>query len=477
MRAAWASPYDDAPMRLRQGRIATAFYRDIVIRGYETVYQRRRIFPYWRELERTQWLRRDQLEDLQLEALRRLVRHAEDHCPWYRDTWRAAGLGAENLKTLADLARWPLVRRATIREHRAAMRATAPAMRLIPKATGGSSGEPLHFDLDSNSNDRRMAAWLRGYSWAGAGPGTKQFYLWGAPVGDVPEWKRWKLRLYDAVYRRRLISSFGLSDATVPVVFDQLARFRPDVVVAYTNPLYFFARSIRERGLKPPSIRSIVVGAEKLHDFQRRVIEGVFNCPVFETYGSREFMMMAGECDRHEGLHLTFEQLLLEVVDDEGHPVPDGAEGDVAVTDLHNFGMPFIRYLNGDRAIAGFGNCSCGRGLPTLRKVTGRRLDIVYTPDGRRVPGEFFPHLLKEFAAVRHFQVVQETPRDVRLRLVLGEPRASTIEALRQAIGDVLGPEALLTIEVVDEIPLSRSGKLQVVVNRLLGRESNGEPG
>lgn len=464
MRPGARNLYD--PRVPRGGDLATAFFRDVVIRGFESGYKRRHIYPYWKELERTQWLARAELDALQFEALRRLVDHAERRCPWYGETWRRAGLASSQLKSIDDLARWPLVQRATIREHRTAMRATSPSLSLIAKATGGSSGEPLQFDLDQNSNDRRMAAWLRGYSWAGAGPGTKQFYLWGAPVGDVPEWKRWKLRLYDTIYRRRVVSSFGLSDATVPDVLDRLRRYRPDVIVAYTNPLYFFARAIRERGLTPPPVRSIVAGAEKLHDFQRRAIEEAFGAPVFETYGSREFMMMGGECERHAGLHVTHEQLLIEVVDDGGRPVPDGVEGNVAVTDLYNYGMPFIRYVNGDRAVAGFGACSCGRGLPLLKQVTGRQLDIVTTPDGRRVPGEFFPHLLKEFATVRRFQVIQEARDQVRLRLVLSSRDSSTLDAIRTAIGDVLGPGMSLTLEVVEDIPLSRSGKLQVVVNR-----------
>ena len=449
------------------GSLATAFHREVVIRGFESVYHGRRIYPYWKELERTQWLNRAELQALQLGALRRLIEHAARHCPWYRETWQSAGLEPGRLKVLGDFASWPLIQRATITEHRTAMRATAPSLNLIAKATGGSSGEPLRFDLDHNSNDRRMAAWLRGYNWAGAGPGTKQFYLWGAPVGDVPDWKRLKLKLYDAIYRRRVVSSFGLSDATVPDVLAKLQRYRPDVIVGYTNPLYFFARAIRERGLTPPPIRSVIAGAEKLHDFQRREIEEAFQAPVFETYGSREFMLMAGECDRHAGLHLTFEQLLLEVVDDAGRPVPDGVEGNVVVTDLYNYGMPFIRYVNGDRAIAGFGTCPCGRGLPTLQQVTGRQLDIVTTPDGRRVPGEFFPHLLKEFKPVRRFQVIQEELDRVRVQLVLSDRDPATLDAIRKAIGEVLGPQMTLAIEIVDEIPLSRSGKLQVVVNRM----------
>src|SRR5436190_1770054 len=203
------------------------------------------------------------------------------------------------------------------------------------------------------------------------------------------------------------LSSAAMISARVADFFKVHQRYRPDVIVAYTNPLYDFARMLAERGLSPRPPRSIVVGAEKLYPFQRQLIEKVFQAPVFETYGSREFMLLGAECDRHLGLHLTTENLVVEVLDDEGHPVPDGTEGNVVVTDLTNYGMPFIRYVNGDRAVAGWGNCSCGRDLPRLKQVSGRRLDIVRTPDGRHVPGELFPHLVKVFPQVRRFQVVQ----------------------------------------------------------------------
>ena len=130
--------------------------------------------------------------------------------------------------------------------------------------------------------------------------------------------------------------------------------------------------------------------------------------PVFETYGSREFMLMGAECSVHQGLHLTTENLLLEVLDDAGQPVAPGTEGNVVVTDLTNRGMPFIRYANGDRAVLQPGACPCGRGLPRLAAVVGRQLDVLQTPEGGRLPGEFFPHLLKELPAVQRFQVVQE---------------------------------------------------------------------
>lgn len=452
------------------------FFRQLLLPAYEGGLKRRKAFTYWAELERTQWLPQPRLEQLQLEALRRLLIHAFQHCPYYRETWHDQGLCPDDLKQLSDFHRWPVISRSTIQESRIRMR-SGNARRLMQKATGGSSGVPLLFDLDPGSLDRRFAAWHRGYAWANGGPGTRQLYLWGVPLGERTRWARAKDRLYNALYRRRVLNSFELSEASAPKFLDAINRCRADVIVAYTNPLYALARMVEERGLKATPPRATIVGAEKLHDFQRRVIERVFGAPVFETYGCREFMLIGAECDRHEGLHLTAENLLVEVLDDRGAPTPEGEEGNVVITDLYNYGMPFIRYSNGDRAVAGWGVCSCGRGLPLLRKVVGRQLDMIETPDGRRVPGEFFPHLVKDYASIRQFQVVQEAADHVRLLVVTSRPwNPAEQDHLEREVRRVLGERTRFEIVPVDEIPLTRSGKLRVVVSRCASRLVRPEP-
>jgi len=457
-------PSEDPRVGPRVSGVDVAAWRTAIV-AYEGGLRRRPVFRYLRALEASQWWSPDRLAALQLERLQALLRHAAATSPWYRDQWQGLGLDARAVNAAEDFRHWPIIDRETIRANRLTMRSTSGG-HLIAKATGGSSGVPLQFDLDADSNERRMAAWHRGYGWAGAGPGTRQWYLWGAPPSTVGGWKRRKLRLYDALYRRTTESSFALSEAATPRLAASLARCRPSAIVAYTNAIYSFARLLEAQRIVPYQPEAILVGAEQLHPFQRELIERVFRAPVFETYGSREFMLIASECSAHDGLHLSAEHLLVEILDADGSPVQAGEEGSVVITDLTNRGMPFIRYANGDRAIAGGAPCPCGRGLPLLAKIAGRQLDILHTPDGGRLPGEFFPHLLKELASVHRFQVIQEQTQSVALRLVAPAWSAADEAWLRRELAAV-APSLALSVELVQDIPLTAAGKLQVVVNRI----------
>jgi phenylacetate-CoA ligase len=213
---------------------------------------------------------------------------------------------------------------------------------------------------------------------------------------------------------------------------------------------------------------SIIGAAEALHPFQREVIERAFGAPAFNTYGCREFMLIASECEHRDGLHVNADHLVVETLDTHGQPIHKGS-GEIAITDLFNYGMPFIRYVNGDMATHASGKpCPCGRGLPMLASVDGRKLDAIRTPAGHVLPGEFFPHMLKDVPGLTRFQLVQRRLDRLDLSIVRGEAfNDQSLDYIRHEVAKVLGESAELHCHFVDDIPLTRSGKLRVTVSEL----------
>ncbi len=235
----------------------------------------------------------------------------------------------------------------------------------------------------------------------------------------------------------------------------------------YVGPLVRLAEWLLANHRQVARPASVIGAAEALHPFQRELIEKAFGAPAYNTYGCREFMLIASECEHRQGLHVNADHLVVETLDHEGMPAIDGS-GEVAVTDLFNYGMPFIRYVNGDMATYATSTCACGRGLPMLASVDGRKLDAIRTPAGHILPGEFFPHMLKDVPGLARFQLVQRRLDRLDLSIVRGRGfEDASLDYIRREVGKVLGDSAELHCHFVDDIPLTRSGKLRVTVSEL----------
>lgn len=435
---------------------------------FEGFCKGRSTVSHFRQCERNQWESRERIEAAQLASLNALLAHVHRNCPFYRDLLDAAGMGAGPLGSTGDIIGLPIVDKNTIRQHRDGMIARDHEGRLWRKTTGGSTGETLEFFQTKLSYEWRMAMSRRGYAWAGARPGTKQAYVWGAPIGDHRPLKTFKIRLNHFVDRQRYYNCFLFDDAAITRCVRSMNRYKPDYVFGYVNPLYNLALSVRGAQSLTFRPKAVITAAEKLHEFQRRTFQEVFGCEVFETYGSREFMLIAAECDKHDGLHISAENLLVEIVDKNGMPVRAGETGRVVVTDLHNYGMPFIRYDVGDLAVSRSTPCACGRGLPVIEKIVGRSLDMLRTVDGRHVPGELFVYLLLDFCDIERFQVVQDRLDHVEFRFVpRPDLRPDTLPRLRHKIELVFGPTVAVEMVSMKDIPLTPSGKLRVAISKL----------
>ena len=434
---------------------------------YDAGIRRRPMLRYLREAERLQWSTAEQIRALQLAKLKALLAHAARDVPYFREMLPSRGIDPSRIDSIEALRALPLMTKELVRSGYERFVSPSRGVDNIRKSTGGSTGDPFQFQYDRDGDFRRLAAMWRGYRWAGADIGCRSAFLWSWPYAGRRGWSLRREQLYQRVLGRTYFNIFELSDATLPDVARRIARLRPEIIVCYVSGGVTLARWLIDNRCSIPPPRGVITGAEALHEHDRQLMQQAFGAPVFNTYGGREFMLIAAECERREGLHLTADHLIVETVNERGEPVV-GEPGRVLITDLHNYGMPFIRYANGDVATLDPNPCPCGRGLPLLRSIQGREADVVGLPDGRRLTGLFFVHLFKDFEELRYFKVIQATLDTIH---VLAVPKPGTAERLARRIRDALqpamGPTVTVTVDIVAEIPLTHAGKRRIVESRV----------
>lgn len=437
-------------------------FRHVLYPAYESGLRRRKTLPWLREYEASQWLSREQIDALQWRKLKALLDYCYANVPYYRRQWMQEGIHPDDIRTRADFCKLPRLTKHDIRHNFEQLQAPQYRKQMMYKATGGSTGDPLRFGYTRESNERRNAIMWRGYGWAGATMGRRSVYLWSGAVGSPERAQLLKERIYHGLFNRHIVNSFRMSEQNMAEYADALDRLQPAIIVAYVSPLARLARWLLDTGRKPWRPQAILSAAEPLHDFQRNDIEKAFSAPMFNTYGCREFMLMASECERRDGLHVNADHLVLETVTDE-HRMPGSEAGEVIITDLHNYGMPFIRYVNGDLATPVHKDCRCGRGLPLLSRIDGRRLDALRSPDGHVLPGVFFPHMLKDVVGISRFQVVQKQIDRLEIRIVRAQGfDESALDYIRAETAKVVGDSLELHFEFVEDIEVEANGKFRV---------------
>jgi phenylacetate-CoA ligase len=447
-------------------------FHHVVFPAWEERLRHKPTMQHLRSLEATQWLSQDELVAIQERALARLVDHAIAHVPYWRQLFRERGLEAHDVRAIADLAKLPLLTKDAANAAGDARKSTAAPFCDLGKLTGGTTGSPLRFGYDLGSEHWRHAIKLRGWGWAGYRVGDRTFYYWG-PATNLPPGpaKRAKIAADRLLKRELYVDCTNRSPQNLDDALDALVRFRPERMICYTQAGVDLAARAIERGLEMPQI-GVLCCAERLDVHGRNLLEAAFGKQVFETYGCREVMLIGTECEAHDGLHLSMENLIVEVLVREGdrfRAADYGETGEIAITDLHNWGMPFIRYLNGDLGVQGkTGRCACGRGLARLAAVEGRVAETLRDADGAPVCGILLSRIFSWSdgltRVVRQWQAVQHVDGSITLKLDAREPLGDDALAdLRRNFQRYMKGVPIRT-ELVPEIPLGANGKRRVVV-------------
>ena len=333
-------------------------------------------------------------------------------------------------------------------------------------STGGTTGEPLQYYADWEAWSADWACIYRGWGFAGYQPGDKIATLAGSSL--IPDKsnnivQRIRLRLE----RNLPLSVVVLSREIAWDYVEQLNSYRPVCIRGYPTALYVFAYHIRAMNLKMPKLKAIFTTAEVLQPQHRALIEEVFQCPVFDGYGARDGGVSAYECDHHEGMHLSLERGVVELLDDAGYPTNKGR---LVITDLYNFSMPFIRYEVGDIGEISNTPCSCGRGLPLLTHIEGRITDILKFSNGRTLSGPAVTLIFRK-TGFTQYQIVQKDESSLIVRYVPGDHNTNNadVEETRKIIKHHLGDQVMISYEQVDDIQLSSADKRRFIISEIEG--------
>lgn len=418
------------------------------------------------EMEASQYWPLEQLEDLRVQRLRDLLMHAKAHVPYYRDLFKRLGFDPQGMGSINDLQRLPFLTKADIRANTDAMKSDQ-AQGLARFNTGGSSGEPLVFFIGRERVSHDVAAKWRATRWWGVDIGAPEIVLWGSPIelSSQDRMRHWR----DALMRTQLLPAFEMSAEKVAGFIDVIRRTRPAMLFGYPSAFAHIARHAEAHGIRLDDlgIQVAFVTSERLYDHQRELIERLFNCPVANGYGGRDAGFIAHQCPSG-GMHLTHEDVIVEIVDAQGRVLPHGESGEIVVTHLATRDFPFIRYRTGDVGTLDDRPCSCGRTLPLLKEIQGRSTDFLVAQDGTVMHGLSLIYIVRDLAGVKQFKIVQESLDRTDIMLVTDDrfDRAN-LAAIERGAKARLGQGVSVNVQLVGDIAPEKSGKFRYVVSKV----------
>lgn len=424
-------------------------------------------YSTYRRVTRNQWRPYHELKEEQEIGLRHMVKYAYANVPYYHGLFRRLDLMPADIHTIDDLEKLPILTKDIVRRNWDDLKpATLPSMKYDTRATGGTTGTPMQYRVLKNDRFLGAALLYRGWGLGGYELGDRMVFLAGSSL-DVTKRKTINNALHERTRNIRKLSSFDMEEAEMQDYARTINSFKPLYIRGYASSIYFLAQWLQGTGTPIPPIKGVFTTAEKLFPHMRETIGRAFGCDVYDTYGLNDGGISAFECQEHNGLHIDTERGIMEVVDMDGLQVNQG-EGNIIATSLYNYAMPFIRYDTGDRGFLLDDYCSCGRGHLLLKEVFGRQQEMLITPEGKHIHGEFFTHIFWEIPYVKEFQVVQKKVNHLIIYIV---PDENFYEKNLEYVRSVISSRSKgweLEFQLVDMIDRSKSGKYKFIINEVL---------
>ncbi|MDY6933082.1 MAG: hypothetical protein SVZ03_02515 [Spirochaetota bacterium] len=320
-----------------------------------------------------QRLNADRINKLQNYKLQKVIRHAYDSTQFYRKWMDDAKVMPDEIRCIDDLHRIPPISKSQIQQNDTSFISNLyHADNCLTRTTSGSSGKMLRVLWDQDSFWSRVALFYRTFSMIGYNPFKKVVYF--LPVAE------------DTGFTFGLFRQMGLSlSRPMDEVRELLIKLKPHILSIYPSYAIDLGRHISDRDIDLMGIEAISLNSEMILDHDAALIEKKYKCPVYQEYSSVEIGMIASMC-KEKGMHLFNDNVVVEILDSKGDPAAPGEVGEVIVTALNSFAMPFIRYRLGDYTRMLGKQCSCGSPFPLIGHIEGRKDDSFRLSDGHQIP-------------------------------------------------------------------------------------------
>lgn len=416
---------------------------------YYTYKNNWKILEEIKNLNKSHWDSIEQITDYQEKEFHDILKYAKERSSYYNTLLASVSLTTEKNKI-------PILTKNILRENLENI--SVGNTDLILNQTGGSTGIPLKFYNNKEFiNIYKPAANTWAYNMGGYRLGDNIAVVWGFDK-EIPNRNLKQKLLNKFVHKSYEINSFSLSGQLIKQFCEHINKHKRIFVKGYANSLYEIAKYILSNKISfSDNIKGVFSEAEFLNEEKRAAIEKAFNSKVFNYYGSREFGTIAVECEEHNGLHINYKQLYVEITE----------EGKILITSFMNLATPFIRYEIGDSANKIiFEKCKCGRSSPRIDTLSGRESDNFISEANKIIHGEYVTHLFYNTESIFQFQIIQNSFRDFTANIISRDERKTISEMVpvQKSIENQFGYKINLKINFLSSIPKTRTGKLRFTI-------------
>ncbi len=400
----------------------------------------------------------DELIHYQTTRLKKLVNHAYTTVPFYKELYNNSGLRPDEIKSIDDITKIPVISKKLLAQnpYDKLISEKYNIKNLIPVKTAGSNGSPYMFYIDRSFDQFRKAQFIRPY----ISNGKRLIdHSVSFSVTKSPPFK-WYHR-FGLITESRIFTGQNINDQ-----IKMLRDINPDIIQGYGSVLNLLSVELIENNISIKSPRLLFTDSELLMPDMRSNIEKVFGTDVIDIYGTFETDNIAYECSKHEGYHIAIDSVIMEFLKDN-QPVETGEEGEIVVTVLNNFAMPFIRYNLQDVGSMINKSCSCGRTFPLMNQIKGRSSDYMLTEDGRKISVFNLGRFASLAPNVYEYQIIQEDFNNFTLLIVPNKSYNNEGEQqIKPAIRELF-PKARINIKLVSSIKREPSGKFKAFKSKV----------